>query len=192
MVHKGVVCKPTSYLFKVFKKQEGLNISWDAPNTSPFFKIATFDQVSFGFCVWWNLQFGPIYSKHNYFYSMQLIFYYIRRKKNEFQCSSIGVGDWSFIKNIFFVFFFFNFSFKKFRQIDVHTLVSLDAKWLENRREFGGIGRVHPLAESEICNWFFSFFVGPCPFLAWLLRKIRELDHHLHRNTLSCKEDSVL
>jgi len=77
------------------------------------------------------------------------------------------------------------FFFKKFRQIDVHTLVSLDAKWLENRREFGGIGRVHPLAESEICNWFFSFFVGPCPFLAWLLRKIRELDHHLHRNTLS-------
>ena len=54
--------------------------------------------------VWCNLQFGTIYSNHDYFYSMQLIFYYIRRKKNEFQCSSIGVGNWSLIKNIFLVF----------------------------------------------------------------------------------------
>ena len=60
--------------------------------------------MSGGVRVWFNLQFGTIYSNHDYFYSMQLIFYYIRRKKNEFQCSSIGVGNWSFIKNIFLVF----------------------------------------------------------------------------------------
>ena len=60
--------------------------------------------MSGGVRVWFNLQFGTIYSNHDYFYSMQLIFYYIRRKKNEFQCSSIGVGNWSLIKNIFLVF----------------------------------------------------------------------------------------
>ena len=38
------------------------------------------------------------------FLQYQLIFYYIRRKKNEFQCSSIGGGNWSLIKNIFLVF----------------------------------------------------------------------------------------
>ena len=67
--------------------------------------IATFDQVPFGVCVWCNLAQSIFnFKNHNYFYSMQLIFYYIRRKKNEFQCSSIGVGNWSLIKNIFLVF----------------------------------------------------------------------------------------
>ena len=99
------MCKPSSYLFKVFKEQEGLDISWEAQNIIHFFLlIATFDKMYFRVWVWCNLQFGTIYSNHDYFYSMQLIFYYIRRKKNEFQCSSIGVGNWSLIKNIFLVF----------------------------------------------------------------------------------------
>ena len=72
---------------------------------------------------------------------------------------------------------------KKNRQIDARF--RLDAKWLENRREFAEIGTEHPLAELKIYSWSSSFFVDFCLFWAWLLHKIRLLDPHLYRNTLS-------
>ena len=74
-------------------------------------------------------------------------------------------------------------SHQKNRQIDARF--RLDAKWLENRREFAEIGTEHPLAELKICSWSSSFFVDSCLFWAWLLHKIRLLDPHLYRNTLS-------
>ena len=121
-----------------------------------------------------------------YFYSMhvvQLIVYYIMRKKMNF--NKMHCWPWRLKHQSKFCLLQFRprTAIKKIRQIDAR--VRLDAKWLENRREFAEIGTGHPLAELKICSWSSSFFVGSCLFLAWLLHKIRLLDPHLYRNTLS-------